>query len=99
MSNTKATVDYFLSRLGNATRISTRFEHGENKILVDGIEVALIADDMLYVPVCAESSSLEEVCETDVPYLGASDHYVINEDQMGELHSLSKILFAIAGTR
>lgn len=96
MSNTRATVDYFIQRLGNSNRISTRIESGECKILADGREVAIISDDLLYVPVCPESTALESECETSVPYLGAKLHYVINEDQLANLHNLSKILFAIA---
>lgn len=97
--NTKSTVEYFLQRLGNRNRITTRFEQGENKILVDGREVATIADDLLYVPVCPESASLESVCETDVPYLGAANHYVIDEQEIGSIHNLAKILIAIAQNR
>lgn len=96
MSNTKSTVDYILSRLGNATRISSKYDHGENKIIADGKEVAIISDDQLYVPICQESAPLEKLCETDVPYLGAPLHYVLNERQVGEIHTLSKILLAIA---
>lgn len=96
MSNSRDTVAYFLQRLGNTHRISSRYESGETKVLVDGKEVATIADDLLYVPACPESSSLESVCETDVPYLGAKAHYVISEDQIGQIHNLAKILFAIA---
>lgn len=94
--NTKATVDYIMQRLGNTNRIAAKFEHGEHKIIADGREVALIADDLLYVPVCKESASLESLCETDIPYLGASDHYVIGEDQVAGIRNLSKILLAIA---
>ncbi len=96
MSNSKDTVDYFLKRLGNSTKISTRTEYGECKLYIDGKEVALITDDLLYVPVSSESAALENKCETDIPYLGAKNHYVINEDQIASIPNLSKILFAIA---
>lgn len=96
MSNSKDTLAYILQRLGNTTRISARTEMGECTIYADGKAVALVSDDLLYIPVCRESASLESICETDVPYLGAKEHYVISEDQLAGLPALSKILFSIA---
>jgi hypothetical protein len=96
--NSRDTVAYIMQRLGNTNRITTRYEQGENKILVDGKEVAIISDDLLYIPVCPASAALESECETDVPYLGAKEHYTISEDQLATLPALSKILFAISRT-
>ena len=98
MSNSKDTLAYFLQRLGNTHRISTRVEQGECKILADDKEVALITGDLLYVPVNEASVSLEGRCETDIPYLGAKEHYVISEEQIANIPALSKILFAVAKT-
>ena len=96
MGNSRDVVQYFLKVLGNSTRISTRMEHGEVKVLVDGTEAALITDDILYVPVCPASAALERFCETDIPYLGATTHYVIDESQVADVPGLAKILFAVA---
>jgi len=95
MGNSKDTLAYFLQRLGNTSRISSRYESGECKILVDGKEVALIADDLLYIPVCPESASLENLCEKDIPYLGAKYHYIIGEAQIGSIHNVAKILISM----
>jgi len=95
MSNNRETINYFLKTIGNSTHISTRMEPGECIILADGKAVALIADDLLYVPVCEASRGLASLCETDVPYLGAKSHYVIDEGQVAGIHTLSKILLSI----
>jgi hypothetical protein len=96
MANSKDTVSYILSRLGNSTRITTRIDRGECHILADGMDAAIISDDLLYIPVRRESAALEPLCEKDVPFLGADMHYVISEDQVARMPNLSKILFAIA---
>lgn len=95
MSNSKDTLAYFLKRIGNSTRISTRTEFNECTLYTDGKAIAVICDDLLYVPVCEASASLESICETDVPYLGAKLHFVISEDQIADIPHLSKILLAI----
>jgi len=82
--------------LGNSSHISTRTEQGECTIYADGKAVALICDDLLYVPVCPASMPLENSCETDVPYLGAQQHFVIDEKQIERIPNLPKILLTIA---
>ena len=96
MTNTRDTVNYFLQRIGNASHIKTRYEGGECKIFADGKEVAVITDDLLYVPVCPASAPLAKLCDTDVPYLGAPQHYVISEQEIANIHILGKVLLQIA---
>jgi len=95
MSNSKDTIAYFLKRIGNSTRISIRCEFNECTLYTSGKAVAVICDDLLYVPVCEASIPLENICETDVPYLGAKLHYVISEAQVASIPHLSQILLAI----
>jgi len=96
MNNSKDTLAYFIKKLGNSTRISTRTEQGECTLYADGKPVALICDDLLYIPVCGASMPLENICDKGFPYLGAKQHYVINEEQLALIPTLPKILFAIA---
>ncbi len=96
MSTQKETIDFILERLKHSNRFSVRAMFGEYALYADGITVALVCDDQLYVKILPESKELENICEKDTPYPGAKDHYVVEENQIGELENLPDILFDIS---
>jgi DNA transformation protein len=102
MSTQRETVDFMLEKLGgrqsshDAERFKVRAMFGEYALYADGKVVALVCDDLLHVKIMPESFELEELCEKGEPYKGAKLHYVVSEDQLGEISALPRILFAIA---
>jgi alkylated DNA nucleotide flippase Atl1/TfoX/Sxy family transcriptional regulator of competence genes len=69
---------------------------GEYALYANGITVALICDNQLYVKILDESELLAEYCEQDTPFKGAKLHYLIEEDQLTSIDDLPDILISIA---
>lgn len=96
MATQKETVSFILEKLGNQKHFTTRAMFGEYALYADGITVALICDDQLYIKILPQSSELERICEKDTPYPGAKMHYVIPEDEIGQIEDLPLMLKSIA---
>ena len=96
MSTTKETVEYILDSLGRNKRFTVRAMFGEYALYADSKVVALICNDLLYIKILPASHELEDLCEKDAPYPGARAHYVVSEDQLTSIESLSNILRAVA---
>ena len=99
MATHKETVEFVLGKLRDAKRFSARAMFGEYALYADGVVVALICDDRLYVKILPASSELEGECEKGEPYPGAKPHYLIDEGQLSTLPNLATILFGIASSR
>lgn len=99
MATQKETVDFILSKLRDTKHFSARAMFGEYTLYADGVVVALICDDRLYVKIIPASSELEGQCEKGEPYPGAKPHCLVDEGQLATLPNLSTILFAIANSR
>lgn len=95
MSTQKETIEYILQQLGSE-RFSTRAMFGEYALYADGKVVALVCDDLLYVKIREESAALQNVCDTDAPYPGARDHYVVEEEQLRIIENLPEILLSLS---
>lgn len=96
MATQKQTVEFLLEKLRQPKRFSARAMFGEYALYADGKVVGLICDDRLYVKILAASRELEALCERGEPYPGAKPHYLVDEGQLSTLHTLPKILCAIA---
>ncbi len=77
-------------------RFATRKMFGEYALYADGVTVALICDDQLYVKMLPQSASLADMCEQDTPFPGARPHYLVEEYQLSILPDLGEILIEIA---
>jgi TfoX/Sxy family transcriptional regulator of competence genes len=98
MSTQKETVDFILEKLGDTERFATRAMFGEYALYADSKVVALICNDQLYVKIVPASRELADVCDTDAPYPGAKQHYVVEEVQLSQIPGLSELLIAIAAS-
>ena len=99
MATQKETVDFILSKLRDPKRFSARAMFGEYALYADGVVVALVCDDRLFVKILPASSELEDQCEKGEPYPGAKPHYLVDEGQLSTLPNLPAILLAIAKAR
>jgi DNA transformation protein and related proteins len=95
MSTHKETAEYILSVLGHKGVFSVRRMFGEYALYAEGITVALICDDQLYVKILDESSALADYCEQDTPFKGAKLHYLVEEDRLTSIDELPDILISI----
>ena len=77
MSTQKETVNYIVQKLGSKNVFSTRAMFGEYALYANGVVVALICDNQLYVKDMPESQELADYCDMDTPYPGAKDHYLV----------------------
>ncbi len=98
MSTQPETIDFILEKLGDPERFSTRKMFGEYALYADGVTVALVCDDQLYVKIVPASEALADQCEQDAPYPGARLHYLVEEHQLTTITDLSDILIEIART-
>jgi TfoX/Sxy family transcriptional regulator of competence genes len=98
MATQPETVDFILEKLGDHERFTTRKMFGEYALYADGVTVALVCDDQLYVKIVPASEALADQCEQDAPYPGARPHYVIEEHQLSTIKELPDILIEIAKT-
>lgn len=96
MSTQPETIDFILEKLGDPERFSTRKMFGEYALYADGVTVALVCDDQLYVKIVPASEALADQCEQDAPYPGARPHYLVEEHQLSTIKELPDILIAIA---
>jgi alkylated DNA nucleotide flippase Atl1/TfoX/Sxy family transcriptional regulator of competence genes len=99
MSTQKETVAYMLQKLSPAKSFSTRAMFGEYALYADGIVVALICNDQLYVKDIPESQELADYCDMDSPYPGAKEHYLIEEHHYEQIENIGQILLDIAKAR
>lgn len=90
------TIDFILSKLGDYDRFTTRKMFGEYALYADGVVVALVCDDQLYVKIMPASAALADLCEQDAPFPGAKLYYLVEEHQLSTITDLSEILFEIA---
>ncbi len=98
MATTRETIRFFLEKLGHEPRFSAHSMFGEYALYADSKTVALVCDNLLYVKICPASKPLEKICETDAPYPGARDHYVIDDEMASRIPELPEILFAISAS-
>jgi TfoX/Sxy family transcriptional regulator of competence genes len=96
MATSPDTVEFILEKLRHPNRFAVRKMFGEYALYADGITVALVCDDTLYVKILPASAELEDWCEKGPPYPGAKPHYIVEEEQLTQLESLPGILFDIA---
>lgn len=96
MATQKETAKYILSSLGHEGVFSVRRMFGNYALYANGITVALICNNQLYVKILDESASLAEYCEQDTPFEGAKLHYVVEEDTIVRIGDLSDILITIS---
>ncbi len=96
MSTQPSTIDFILSKLHDPERFTTRKMFGEYALYADGVVVALVCDDQLYVKIVPASVSLSDQCEQDSPYPGAKPYYLVEEHQLSQIKNLSDILIDIA---
>ena len=99
MSTQKETVGHILARLGRKNTFTTKAMFGEYALYAEGVVVGLICNDQLYVKDMLESQELADYCDTDSPYPGAKEHYLIEEHHYGQIENLSQILLDIAESR
>lgn len=95
MATTRETVDFILEKLGMPDRFTVRKMFGEYALYADGVTVALVCDDQLYVKIFPESAELAELCEQDTPFPGARPHYLVEEYQLSTTTQLPDMLIAI----
>jgi hypothetical protein len=91
-------VDFLLGKLRQPKRFSARAMFGEYALYADGKVVALICDDRLYVKILPASKELEPLCEKGEPYPRARLHYLVDEGQLSTIHTLPKLLCALAAS-
>lgn len=96
MATSPETVDFILEKLGMPDHFSVRKMFGEYALYADGVTVALVCDDQLYVKILSESAELAELCEQDTPFPGARPHYLVEEHQLSTISQLPEILLEIA---
>ncbi len=96
MATQKETVAFILEKLSDPDRFMTRAMFGEYALYADGVVVALVCDDQLYVKIVPASAALLDICDQDTPYPGARPHYVVEEHQLSTLKELPEILIDIA---
>ncbi len=96
MATQKETIEFILEKLRNRKRFSTRAMFGEYALYADGKVVALVCDDQMYVKILPASAQLENICEKGVPYPGAKQHYIVDEEQLSIVEELPEILCAIS---
>jgi|GEM_PF-565015 len=90
MSTQQDTVAFILEKLRRYERFTVRKMFGEYALYADGVVVALVCDDQLYVKIVPESTSLADICEQDVPYPGAKPYYLVKEHQFLTIKDLPK---------
>ncbi len=96
MATSPETVDFILEKLGMPDHFSARKMFGEYALYADGVTVALVCDDQLYVKILSESAELVDLCEQDTPFPGARPHYLVEEHQLSTISQLPEILLEIA---
>ena len=96
MATTSQTIDYLLEQLAGLTLVTARKMFGEYALYADGVTVALVCDDQLYVKIVPASVALADICEQDTPYPGARVHYLVEEHQLSTIKELPDILIDIA---
>ena len=96
MATEPDTAEYILDKLGDRQIFTVRRMFGNYALYANGLTVALICNDQLYVKILPESNKLEEVCEKDTPFPKAKLHYLVEESQLGEIADLPDILLDIA---
>ncbi len=99
MSTQKETVNYIVQKLGSKNVFSTRAMFGEYALYANGVVVALICDNQLYVKDMPESQELADYCDMDAPYPGAKDHYLVEDHHFEQIENLEQILLDIADAR
>lgn len=96
MSTQKETVACILEKLKQDARFRVRAMFGEYALYADDKVVGLIGNDQLYIKIAPASAELEDKCEKDSPYIGAKEHYVLEESQYDTIRHLPEILTNIA---
>lgn len=96
MATAAETVDFILEKLGDQDRFRVRKMFGEYALYADGVVVALVCDDQLYVKIVPASAALADICDQDTPYPGARLHYLVEEYQLSTIKDLPDILLDIA---
>ena len=96
MATSPETVDFILEKLGMPDHFSARKMFGEYALYADGVTVALVCDDQLYVKILSESAELADLCEQDIPFPGARPHYLVEEHHLSTISQLPEILLEIA---
>jgi DNA transformation protein and related proteins len=99
MATDQGTAEYILDTLNNLDDFSVRKMFGEYALYANGVVVALICDNQLYVKVLPESAELADYCELAPPYDGAKDHYLVEEHLLHQIENLPEILTSIGEAR
>lgn len=99
MSTQKETVQHIIDKLADKNVFTAKAMFGEYALYADGVVVALICNDQLYVKDMPESQELADYCDMDSPYPGAKEHYLIEEHHYEQIENLSEILLDIAQAR
>ena len=96
MATQKETIEFILEKLRDRKRFSARAMFGEYALYADGKVVSLVCDNQMYVKILPASAQLANICEKGVPYPGAKQHYIVDEEQLSTMEELPEILCAIS---
>jgi TfoX/Sxy family transcriptional regulator of competence genes len=96
MATEPEVMEFILGKLGFVQHFGTRRMFGEYALYADGKVVGLICDNQLYVKIHKATSVLENICEKDPPYQGASLYYLVEESQLEEIDDLAEILLSLS---
>ena len=91
MATTQGTVDFILEQAAGAGDVSARKMFGEYAVYLNGVVVALVCDDTLFLkPTAAVQTWLGEV-EQGAPYPGAKPHIVLDAAVIEDAALLSQL--------
>lgn len=92
MASNQNVVDYILEQISEAGRVSARKMFGEYGVYCDGIIVALICDDQLFVKPTKAGLAFVGDCPEACPYPGAKPYLLISKEKWDEREWLSTLI-------
>lgn len=92
MATSEDYIKFVCSQIEDAGVVRYRKMFGEYMAYLDEKPVFLVCDNTVYVKIIKPLSELLQDCETDVPYSGAKEHYILDIEDKELSVSVSKIL-------
>ena len=80
MATTKDYIEYVCERLHGAGGLRYRKMFGEYMVYVNDKPVLLVCDNTVFVKIVPELAALMADAERDLPYEGATEHYILDID-------------------
>ena len=96
MASSRSTVDFIVEQAAGAGAVNARAMFGEYGLYCDGVLVALLCDDRLFLKPSDAGRADPALAEEAPPYPGAKPHFVVPADLWEDGERLAALLRATA---